>query len=98
MIRDSKIWKQGRSPVGWGVLSPTLICLPKYLIVQWKFLCQVFVNIKYFIYADLCRGEDTPTYGFSNNKSLSAKFCFMPILLNGALENSTLRAFFEERT
>jgi hypothetical protein len=34
-------------------------------------------------------------YGFFDVKSLSARLSFIPILFNGALENSTLRNFFQ---
>ena len=73
--------EQGRSPVGRVALIPTLTYLLKYIIVQWKISCQLWINMKHLFYANLCRGEDTPTYGY-----------FVPTLLNGALENGTLRS------
>jgi len=57
---------------------------------------NIFCLYRLFLYAYLSRDEGTPTYGFSDSRSLSEKFCFMPIPFNGALENSTLRIFFEE--
>jgi hypothetical protein len=93
-----KPWKQEQSPVGRVVsqalpmvdLIPTLIYLLKQLIVQWKYLCQFFKTIEHLFYACLRRDEGNPTYGFL---SFSAKLYFMPILFNGALENSTLQIF-----
>ena len=57
-------WEQGRSPVGRVALIPTLIYLLKYMVVQWKFLCQLLINMKHLFYACLCRDEGNPTYGF----------------------------------
>jgi hypothetical protein len=74
--------EQGRSPVGRVALIPTLTYLLKYMMVQWKFSYQFLINKKYLLYANLCRDEGNPTYGFY----------FMPISLNGALENGTQRS------
>ena len=83
-------WKQNQSPVGRTALCPTLIYLPKPMVVQWKFSYQFFINMKHLFYANFCRTEGSPTYGFFNMKSLSAKLYFLPISFRGALTNSTL--------
>ena len=88
-------WKQNQSPVGRVALIPTLIYLPKPMVVQWKFLYQFLINMKHLFYAHLRRDEGNPTYGYLNIKSLSAKLFFMPILFRGALANSTLRDLFK---
>ena len=49
---------------------------------------DVFCLCGLLLYANLRREEDIPTYGFL---SLSARFYFVPILFNGALENGTLQ-------
>jgi len=77
--------EEGRSPVGRVAHIPTLTYLLKYIGVQWKSLCQLWINMKHLFYANLCRDEGNPTYGY-----------FVPILLNGALENSTLRSLNEK--
>jgi len=81
-------WEQGRSPVGRVALIPTSIYIPKYLIVQWLFLCQYYLNKEQLFYARLRRDEGNPTYGFLDIKSLSAKLYFLPILFNGALKTA----------
>ena len=87
--------EQGLCPVGRVVLIPTLTYLLKYMIVQWKFSYQFLINKKHLLYANSCRDEGNPTYNCLNIKSLSERFYFLLILLNGALENSTLRDFFK---
>jgi hypothetical protein len=76
-------WEQGRSPVGRVALIPTLTYLLKYIIVQWKFSYQFLINKKHLLYANSCRDEGNPTYGFY----------FMRMFINGALENSTLQKY-----
>jgi len=101
MRRNSNIhsqrggWEQGRSPVGRVALIPTLIYLPKLMVVQWKFSYQLLISMKHLFYTNLRWDEDNPTYGFLDIKSLSARLSFMPILFFGALENSTLRNFLK---
>ena len=57
-----------------------------------KFRCSdIFCLYGIFLYANLRRDEGNPTYGVL---SLSARFYFMPILFNGALENSTLQKHY----
>jgi len=73
--------EQGRSPVGRVALIPTLTYLLKCMIVQWKISCQFGINMKHLFYANLCRGEDTPTYGY-----------FMPTLINRCVGKHTLRS------
>ena len=76
-----KFLKRGRSPVG-GDCYHTIIN-PIFKIKSWFFFIS---NIGAMAIAP---------YGFSDIKTISEKFNFIPILLNGALENSTLRAFKE---
>jgi len=102
---DINLGERGRSHVGRVALIPTLIYLLKYMVVQWKFLCQLLINMKHLFYACLCRDEGNPTYGFFKlyHFNLSpfgfdgvvrglhpTKLYFLPILFCGALENSTL--------
>jgi len=53
---------------------------------------NIFYFYQLFICANLRRHQGKPTYGV---QSLSARFLFMPTLINGALENSTLRNLFK---
>jgi len=71
-------WEQERSSVGRVALIPTLIYRLKHIIVQWKFSYQLLINMKYLFYANLCRDEGNPTYGFY----------FMSMFVNGALGNA----------
>jgi len=82
--------EQGRSPVGRVALIPTLTYLLKYMIVQWKFSYQFLINKKHLLYANSCRDEGNPTYSCLNIKSLSERFYFLLILLNGALKSLTV--------
>jgi hypothetical protein len=91
-------WEQGRSPV--GRVAPQALPMATSVYVTntpYPSIETLYANIfclyGLFIYVNLCRDEGNPTYGFL---SLSAKLYFMPILFNGALENSTLRIFKEK--
>ena len=56
--------EQGLRPVGRVALIPTLTYLLKCMIVQCKFSYQFLTNKKRLFYANLCRDEGNPTYGF----------------------------------
>jgi hypothetical protein len=87
------VWERGRSSVGRVVLIPTFVYVSNELYRSMKTLyANIFCLYGLFFYANLRRDEGNPTYGF---KSLSARLSFMPILFNGALENSTLRILFQ---
>ena len=64
-----KHWEQGQSPVGRTALCPTLIYRQKHIIVQWIFLYQFLINNKHLFYANFCRTEGSPTYGYFNGAS-----------------------------
>ena len=85
------VWEQGRSPVGLDVLFPTSVyIINKFYRSIETLYANIFCLYVLFLCAYLRREEDIPTYGFL---SLSARFYFMRILFNGALENSTLRKY-----
>ena len=82
-------WEQGRSPVGRVALIPTSVYITNKIYRSIEALyADVFCLYGLLFYAYLRRDEGNPTYGFL---SLSARFYFMLILFNGALENSTLQ-------
>jgi len=74
-------WERGRSPVG-GDCYHTIL----NLIFTTKLYIDNLLEVGAMAIAP---------YSFSDIKSLSAKLYFIPSLLNGALENSTLRNFFK---
>jgi len=74
-------WEQGRSPVGADCYHTTI-----NLRFEIKYCFNNIINISAMAIAP---------YGFLNLKSLSAKLSFLPMLLTGALENSTLRNFLK---
>ncbi len=79
----AKAWEQGLCPVGRDVLFPTSIYIPNKFYRSIKTLyADTFHLYELFIYVYLRREEDIPTYGFL---SLSARFYFMQILINGAM-------------
>jgi len=81
---QTKVWKQGRSPVGRVALIPTIVYISNELYRLIKTLyTNIFYFIEPFIPANLRRDEDNPTYC---SKTLSARFYFMPILFNGRLK------------
>ncbi len=75
--------EQGRSTVGRVALIPTSIYITNkfYRSIETLY-ADVSCLYELFIYAYLRREEDIPTYGFL---SLSARFYFMQILINGAM-------------
>ena len=80
-------WEQGQSPVG-GDCYHTIINLI-FKMKSWLFFMP---NIGAMAYPKGISVGHRP-HGFLDIKTLSARFYCMPILLNGALENSTLRDF-----
>ena len=87
------VWEQGRSPVGRDVLFPTSAYVTNKFHRSIETLyANIFCLYRLFLHAYLRRDEGNPTYGFL---SLSARVYFVPILINGALENSTLRIFIQ---
>ncbi|MCH9740430.1 MAG: hypothetical protein K0U38_06275 [Epsilonproteobacteria bacterium] len=61
-----KIWKR---PVVRVALIPTSVYITNYLYRSIKTLyAYMFCFYKLFIYANFCRDEGNPTYGFSDNQ------------------------------
>jgi len=73
-------WERGRSPVG-GDCYHTIL----NLIFTTKLYIDNLLEVGAMAIAP---------YSFSDIKSLSAKLYFIPSLLNGALENSTLQKHY----
>ncbi len=78
--------KQGQSPVGRDVLFPTSVYITNKFHRSIEALyANIFCSYRLFLYADLRRDEDIPTY---RSLILSARFYFMRILLKGALKTA----------
>ena len=81
MHSQAGAWERGRSPVGRVALIPTSVYVSNkfYRSIETLY-ADIFCLYGLFLYANLRRDEDNPTYGYY----------FMTILLNGALKNSIL--------
>ena len=81
-----------KTPVGRVALIPTSVYIANKFYRSIEALyANIFCLYELFFYACFCRDEDNPTY---RSLSLSARFYFMQILFNGALENSTLQKYY----
>ncbi len=89
MHSQTGVWERGLRPVGRVALIPTSVYITNKFYHSIETLyANIFCLYGFFLYACFCRDEGNPTYGYY----------FMPILFNGALENSTLQMLYQINT